>query len=105
VIEKALSHENGGIAGIYSRAEYAKQRTGMLQWWADYLDSFITESMVIVGNFTRHRSSPHGVEPASMTGLWATGKFRPIQITGADLEEQLRPSRSQCASMGFFMAS
>ncbi len=54
VIEKALSHEKGGIAGIYNRAEYAKQRTEMLQWWANYVDSTITESEVVAGNFRRH---------------------------------------------------
>lgn len=58
VIEKALSHEKGGIAGIYNRAEYARQRTGMLQWWADYVDSIVTESKVVVGNFSRQTFSP-----------------------------------------------
>ncbi len=53
VVEKALSHEQDGIAGIYNRAEYAKQRRKMLQWWADYVDSIITESKVIIGNFGR----------------------------------------------------
>jgi integrase len=53
VIEKALSHEKVGIAGVYNRAEYAKQRKKMLQWWADYVDSIITETKVIVGNFGR----------------------------------------------------
>jgi integrase len=51
VVEKALSHEKGGIAGIYNRAEYAIERKKMLQWWADYVDSIVTESNVIVGNF------------------------------------------------------
>jgi hypothetical protein len=53
VVEKALSHELGGIAGIYIRAEYAEQRKNMLQWWGDYVDSIITEHKVIVGNFGR----------------------------------------------------
>lgn len=53
VVEKALSHEKDGIAGIYNRAEYAEERKKMLQWWADYVDSIITESKVIVGNFGR----------------------------------------------------
>ncbi|MDR3725428.1 MAG: site-specific integrase [Terracidiphilus sp.] len=53
VIEKALSYEKVGIAGVYNRAEYAKKRKKMLQWWADYVDSIITESKVIVGNFGR----------------------------------------------------
>jgi hypothetical protein len=52
-VEKALSHELGGIAGIYIRAEYAEQRKNMLQWWGDYVDSIITEHKVIVGNFGR----------------------------------------------------
>jgi integrase len=53
VVEKALSHELGGVAGIYNRAQYAKQRKEMLQWWADYVDSVITEQKVINGNFGR----------------------------------------------------
>jgi integrase len=52
-VEKALSHELGGIAGIYNRSEYAKQRKEMLQWWADYVDSIITEQKVINENFGR----------------------------------------------------
>lgn len=52
-IEKALSHEKEGIKGVYNRAEYAKQRKQMLQWWSDYVDSIVTESNVIVGNFGR----------------------------------------------------
>lgn len=51
VVEKALSHEKGGIAGIYNRAEYAAERKKMLQWWADYVESIVTESKVVVGNF------------------------------------------------------
>jgi integrase len=53
VIEKALCHETGGIEGVYNRAEYAEDRKKMLQWWATYVDSIITESKVIVGNFGR----------------------------------------------------
>jgi integrase len=54
VVEKALSHELGGVAGIYNRAEYAKQRKDMLQWWADYVDSIVTENKVIDGDFRRN---------------------------------------------------
>jgi integrase len=53
VIEKALCHEKGGIKGVYNRAEYAEDRKKMLQWWANYVDSIITESKVIIGNFGR----------------------------------------------------
>ena len=51
VVERALSHEKGGVAGIYNRAEYAAERKKMLQWWADYVDSIVTEEKVIVGPF------------------------------------------------------
>ena len=51
VIEKALSHEAQGIRAVYIVAEFAEQRKKMLQWWADYVDSIVTESNVIVGNF------------------------------------------------------
>lgn len=53
IVEKALSHEKGGVAGIYNRAEYAGERKKMLQWWADHVDSIVTESNVIFGNFGR----------------------------------------------------
>jgi integrase len=51
VIEKALSHEAGGIRAVYIVAEYAEQRKKMLQWWAEYVDGLVNESKVIVGNF------------------------------------------------------
>ncbi len=51
VIEKALSHEAEGIRAVYIVAEFAEQRKKMLQWWADYVDSIVNESKVIVGNF------------------------------------------------------
>jgi integrase len=53
VVEKALSHEKGGVEGIYNRAEYASERKKMLQWWANYIDSIVTEEKVIVGAFRR----------------------------------------------------
>ncbi len=51
VIEKALSHEKQGIRAVYILAEHAPERKKMLQWWADYVDSIVNESKVIVGNF------------------------------------------------------
>ena len=38
VIEKALSHDAGGIRAVYIVAEYAEQRKRMLQWWADSVE-------------------------------------------------------------------
>lgn len=51
VIEKALSHEAGGIRAVYIVAEYADQRRKMLQWWANYVDGIVNEKKVIIGNF------------------------------------------------------
>jgi integrase len=51
VIEKALSHEAEGIRAVYIVAEFAEQRRRMLKWWADYVESIVNESKVIVGNF------------------------------------------------------
>ena len=39
VIEKQLAHEQRNkVRGAYNRAEYLKERTEMMQWYADYLD-------------------------------------------------------------------
>lgn len=51
VIEKALSHEARGIRAVYIVAEFAEQRKEMLQWWADYIDSLVTEHGVVNENF------------------------------------------------------
>lgn len=56
-IEKALSHEQRGVRGVYNRAEYADQRREMLQWWADFVDAQIDERQkVVVGRFGRYES-------------------------------------------------
>lgn len=52
VVEKALAHEQGGVRGIYNRAEYLPQRREMLEWWADFVDSQIEEGRkVVIGRF------------------------------------------------------
>lgn len=40
-IEKALAHEQKGVRAVYNKAEYARQRTYMLQQWADMVDAWI----------------------------------------------------------------
>lgn len=42
VIEKALAHEQGGVRGIYNKAEYKQQRMELLQKWADVVESLAT---------------------------------------------------------------
>jgi hypothetical protein len=39
-IELQLAHlKRNKVAAAYSHAKYLKQRTAMMQWWADYLDA------------------------------------------------------------------
>ncbi|MBB3122210.1 tyrosine-type recombinase/integrase [Pseudoduganella violacea] len=43
-IEKCLAHEQRGVRAVYNKAEYADQRRGMLQEWADMIDRWVTAS-------------------------------------------------------------
>jgi integrase len=39
VIERCLAHvESNKVKGAYNHAEYTKERSGLMQWWANYLD-------------------------------------------------------------------
>jgi len=52
-IEKSLAHEQGGVRGVYNRAEYSEQRREMLQWWADFVDDqIIDRDNLILGRFS-----------------------------------------------------
>ena len=42
-IEKCLAHEQRGVRAVYNKAEYAEQRRGMLQTWAEMLDRWIVK--------------------------------------------------------------
>jgi integrase len=57
VVEKALNHTIGGVRGVYNRAEYAKQRKEMLQFWADYVEGLASEKKVLVGYFGQGAAS------------------------------------------------
>ena len=52
-IERQLSHiERDEVRGAYTHhAKYLKERTRMMQWWADYLDQVKTSNNVIAGKF------------------------------------------------------
>lgn len=39
ILEVALAHTVGGVEGVYNEAKYVKERTKLMQWWADYLDN------------------------------------------------------------------
>ncbi|WP_342632142.1 phage integrase central domain-containing protein [Marinobacter alkaliphilus] len=36
-VERQLAHVEGGVSGVYNKAEYLRQRRQMMQWYADYL--------------------------------------------------------------------
>lgn len=42
-IEAQLSHKKPGVAGVYNKAQYLPQRTKMMQWYADHLDSIAAD--------------------------------------------------------------
>lgn len=40
-IEKVLAHEQRGVRAVYNKAKYARQRSKLLQDWADMVDDWI----------------------------------------------------------------
>ena len=51
-IEKARTHEQKGVRGVYNKAEYLMQRREMLQRWVDLVDAKIEAGRrVVVGRF------------------------------------------------------
>ncbi|MDO9046923.1 MAG: tyrosine-type recombinase/integrase [Methylobacter sp.] len=53
VVETALSHAIPRMAGVYSHAQYKTQRMEMLQSWANFLDTVMTERTVIQATFRK----------------------------------------------------
>ena len=51
-IEKCLAHEQKGVRAIYNKANYAQQRTYMLQQWADMVDGWIAGTLVRLTPFS-----------------------------------------------------
>ncbi|WP_159813972.1 integrase arm-type DNA-binding domain-containing protein [Pseudomonas sp. 18058] len=45
-IEAQLAHKEEGISGIYNKAQYLEQRTTMMQWYADHLDTLAAPNVV-----------------------------------------------------------
>ncbi|MNF95453.1 putative prophage CPS-53 integrase [compost metagenome] len=37
-IEAQLAHKEGGVSGVYNKAQYLEKRTTMMQWYANYLE-------------------------------------------------------------------
>lgn len=47
-IEAQLSHVKEGVAGVYNKAQYLKQRKTMMQWYADHLDQLAGNNLIIL---------------------------------------------------------
>ena len=47
-IEAQLSHKKPGVAGVYNKAQYLPQRTTMMQWYADHLDTLAEDNVVSI---------------------------------------------------------
>lgn len=55
IIERQLAHEDEDkIRSAYNRAEYILERKKMMQDYADFLESTLTDSKVIEGKFKKH---------------------------------------------------
>lgn len=50
-IEMQLAHVEGNkVKGAYNHAKYLKQRTKMMQWWADYIDAQLAKGIAALAN-------------------------------------------------------
>jgi integrase len=49
IVERCLAHvgHQSGIAGIYNRSEYAREKRAALQKWADYVHSVVTGEQLV----------------------------------------------------------
>lgn len=47
IIERALNHVQEGVAGVYNKAEWLRERADMLQQWADYIDALESGAKVL----------------------------------------------------------
>jgi hypothetical protein len=46
VIEAQLAHIQGGVAGVYNKAQHLQERTAMMRRWAEYIAGLsVTSSM------------------------------------------------------------
>lgn len=50
LVEAQLAHKEGGVSGVYNKAQYLTRRREMMQWYADYLEA-LEKGNVIVGEF------------------------------------------------------
>lgn len=45
VVEACLAHIKKGVKGVYDKGAHFEERIGMMQWWADYIDSLMMKTV------------------------------------------------------------
>lgn len=46
VVEACLAHKKTGVKGTYDKATHFEERKGMMQWYADYLEKLVDDSVI-----------------------------------------------------------
>jgi hypothetical protein len=79
-IELQLAHQKRNkVAAAYNHAKYLKQRSGMMQWWADYLEAQLAKAEGSENRLSRKRTAI----PAKMARIKLGGRVRLPIVTHA----------------------
>lgn len=46
VVEACLAHIKKGVKGVYDKGSHFEERIGMMQWYADYLDELVDDTVI-----------------------------------------------------------
>lgn len=70
-IEMQLAHvQRNKVKGAYNHAKYLKQRTAMMQWWADYVDEQLAKGNAqINGTIASPRIAATSIREGSSSGV------------------------------------
>jgi hypothetical protein len=85
VIEKQLSHEErDGVRGAYNRAQWLAERSKLMQWWANHLETLRTPPTPLPGPpITRPKAS------ASRNGALARSRPRDVNEAVTLIESEM----------------
>jgi hypothetical protein len=85
VIEKQLSHEErDGVRGAYNRAQWLAERSKLMQWWANHLETLRTPPTPLPGpSITRPRAS------AGRNGALARSRPRDVNEAVTLIESEM----------------
>ena len=79
-IELQLAHlKRNKVAAAYNHARYLSQRTSMMQWWADYLDTQLAKGEENQGGASWKRAAVH----TQTAGTKPRGSVKPQIATHA----------------------